>query len=64
MNERSEIGGKRKEQVADLELNRETIQDLTEETADQAKGGLASPTASESCKFWCGSRVDRQGCAE
>jgi hypothetical protein len=64
MNERSAIGRPREKQVENLELNRETIQDLTEETADQAKGGLAGPTASETCKFWCGSRVDRQGCAE
>jgi len=39
MNERSEIGQKRETQVENLELNRETVQDLTESEADQAKGG-------------------------
>jgi hypothetical protein len=29
-------------QVEDLELNRETVQDLTEEKSEQAKGGLVA----------------------
>ena len=62
MNERSEIGRKRETQVENLELNKETLQDLTEAESEGVEGGLAGPTASESCKLWCGSRIERVGC--
>ena len=44
-----------KQQVQDLELNRETVQDLTEQESDQAKGGLARPgTDWHTCNTRCG----------
>ena len=54
MNERSEIGRKRETQVENLELNKETLQDLTEAESEKVEGGHAAPTASETCKLWCG----------
>ena len=46
---------KAEEQVETLELNRETIQDLTEEQAEQIQGGLYAPSsACLTCSKRCG----------
>jgi hypothetical protein len=41
--------GKAKKQVKVLNLNRETIQDLTEQESDQARGGLIPRTQRVGC---------------
>ena len=49
MNKRAEIERKREEQFANRELNRETVQDLTEREADEAKGGNYGTSVTCNC---------------
>jgi hypothetical protein len=50
---------KPEKQVQILELNRETIQDLTEWEGYQARGGMAPPTE-KGCNSEC--TAERSGC--
>ena len=51
---------KAEQPVEILELNRETIQDLTEQEGDQARGGRVPHT--ESCQRDCHCTEDFSGC--
>ena len=49
---------KAEKQVENLELNRETLQDLTEQDGDRARGGMIGPPVTRSQQFEVRSRAE------
>jgi hypothetical protein len=50
-------------EIQDLELNKETVADLTEAQAERVKGGLRADGDGENCtRVWTGCSTKEAGC--